>query len=60
VAKKMLESKKQVSTTYVALSNVYAAAGMWNEAYRVRENWRKEGSIDGGEPGHSRICTRLN
>ncbi|KAH7864302.1 hypothetical protein Vadar_028038 [Vaccinium darrowii] len=35
VAKKMLESKKQVSTTYVALSNVYAAAGMWNEAYRL-------------------------
>lgn len=59
VANKMLESKKQVSMTYVALSNVYAAAGMWNEAYQVRENWRKEGNIDGGEPGLSRICTSL-
>ncbi|KAE9463779.1 hypothetical protein C3L33_04317, partial [Rhododendron williamsianum] len=46
VANKMLESKKQVSMTYVALSNVYAAAGMWNEAYRVRENWRKEEDDD--------------
>ncbi|KAL6977216.1 hypothetical protein U1Q18_046215 [Sarracenia purpurea var. burkii] len=42
VAEKMLETRKQVSETCITLSNVYAAAGMWNEAYRVRENWRKE------------------
>ncbi|CAK9162379.1 unnamed protein product [Ilex paraguariensis] len=58
VAKKMLDGKKQVSTTCVALYNVYATAGMWTEAYRVRERWRKEGTAD-GEPGLSRICTHL-
>ncbi|KAI7983510.1 Pentatricopeptide repeat-containing protein [Camellia lanceoleosa] len=52
---KMLETKKQISTTHIALSNVYAGAGMWNEAYRVRENWSKEGDAN-GEPGLSRIC----
>ena len=56
VAKKMLENKKQVSKTYITLSNVYSESGMWNEAYRVRESWRKEGEVD-GEPGLSRICT---
>ncbi|KAK2984347.1 hypothetical protein RJ640_026971 [Escallonia rubra] len=58
VAKRMLENKNQVSTTSITLSNVYAAAGMWDEAYRVRETWRKEGKID-GEPGLSRVCTHL-
>ncbi|KAA8546307.1 hypothetical protein F0562_002954 [Nyssa sinensis] len=58
VAKKILENKKEVSTTYITLSNVYAAAGMWNEAYRVRESWRREGDVN-GEPGLSRICANL-
>ncbi|PSS14079.1 Pentatricopeptide repeat-containing protein [Actinidia chinensis var. chinensis] len=58
VAKKMLETKKDVYGTYVTLSNVYAAAGMWNYAYKVRENWRKE-SDGNGEPAHSWIYTSL-
>ncbi|KAM7521802.1 hypothetical protein LguiA_011704 [Lonicera macranthoides] len=56
VARKMLENKKHVSKTYITLSNVYSESGMWNEAYRVRESWRKEGEVD-EEPGLSRICT---
>ncbi|KAK9282100.1 hypothetical protein L1049_005012 [Liquidambar formosana] len=56
VAEKMLEKKQQVSTTYVTLSNVYAAAGMWNEAYNVREYLVQEGYAD-REPGLSQICT---
>ncbi|KAJ4955990.1 hypothetical protein NE237_012773 [Protea cynaroides] len=47
VAKKMLEKKQQVSSTYITLSNVYAAAGMWDEVYKVREKWRIEGTIPG-------------
>ncbi|KAF9602996.1 hypothetical protein IFM89_033294 [Coptis chinensis] len=54
VAEKMLESNQQVSETYIALSNVYAAAGMWDEACRVREKWSKR-SGDVGKPGQSRI-----
>ncbi|MCE3215003.1 hypothetical protein HAX54_000521 [Datura stramonium] len=57
VAEKMMEMEKQISTASVALSNVYAAAGMWNEVYRVRESWRRKGHAD-GEPGLSRICTQ--
>ncbi|XP_057950094.1 pentatricopeptide repeat-containing protein At2g13600-like isoform X2 [Malania oleifera] len=55
VALKMLEKKMQVSTTYVTLSNVYAALGMWNEAYAVRRNFRIEVDV-GRKPGLSRIC----
>ncbi|CAI9770635.1 unnamed protein product [Fraxinus pennsylvanica] len=42
VAKKMLQHRKQVSTSHITLSNVYASAGMWNEAYGVSdlEFWR--------------------
>ncbi|PSR94919.1 Pentatricopeptide repeat-containing protein [Actinidia chinensis var. chinensis] len=58
VAKKMLKTKKDVSGTYVTLSNVYALAGMWNDVYKVRENWRKE-SYGNREPALSRICTSL-
>ncbi|OIT37548.1 PREDICTED: pentatricopeptide repeat-containing protein At2g13600-like [Nicotiana attenuata] len=57
VAGKMMEREKQISTASVALSNVYAAAGMWNEVYGVRESWRKEGHAN-GEPGLSRICAQ--
>ncbi|XP_060181050.1 pentatricopeptide repeat-containing protein At2g22070-like [Lycium barbarum] len=57
VAEKMMKKEKQVSTASVALSNVYAAAGMWNEVYGVRESWRKKGHAD-GEPGLSRIFTQ--
>ncbi|XP_008789574.2 pentatricopeptide repeat-containing protein At2g13600-like [Phoenix dactylifera] len=53
VARKMLERKQQISDTYVALSNVYAAAEMWDEVYRVREDWRKQGVSR--EAGHSQI-----
>ncbi|WMV46989.1 hypothetical protein MTR67_040374 [Solanum verrucosum] len=57
VAEKLTEKEIQISTASIALSNVYAAAGMWNEVYRVRESWRKKGHAD-GEPGLSRICTQ--
>ncbi|KAG1359726.1 pentatricopeptide repeat-containing protein [Cocos nucifera] len=53
VARKMLAKKQQTSDTYIALSNVYAAAEMWDEVYRVREDWRKQGVS--GEAGHSQI-----
>ncbi|KAF5207634.1 Pentatricopeptide repeat [Thalictrum thalictroides] len=54
VAVKMLEKKQQVAETYIALSNIYAAAGMWDEAFKVREMWGKR-SGDLGKPGQSRI-----
>ncbi|KAH0738338.1 hypothetical protein KY290_037043 [Solanum tuberosum] len=57
VAEKLSEKEILISTASIALSNVYAAAGMWNEVYRVRESWRKKGHAD-GEPGLSRICTQ--
>ncbi|PIA36013.1 hypothetical protein AQUCO_03400126v1 [Aquilegia coerulea] len=53
VAVKMLEKKQQVAETCIALSNIYAAAGMWDEAFKVREIWGK--SSDVGKPGQSRI-----
>lgn len=53
VAGKMLEKKQQISDTYVALSNAYAAAEMWDEVYRTREDWRKQGVLI--EAGHSQI-----
>ncbi|CAA2958436.1 pentatricopeptide repeat-containing At2g13600-like isoform X1 [Olea europaea subsp. europaea] len=56
VAKKMLQHGKQVSTTHITLSNVYSSAGMWNEAFGVRMNWKKDGD-ENAEPGLSRICT---
>ncbi|KAL3517788.1 hypothetical protein ACH5RR_020377 [Cinchona calisaya] len=58
VAKKMLVNGKQISTTHVTLSNVYAAAGLWDEAYGVRESWRKEGNIN-GEPGLTSISMHM-
>ncbi|KAI5679985.1 hypothetical protein M9H77_01212 [Catharanthus roseus] len=58
VAKKVLEYGKQVSSMQIALSNVYAASGMWKEAYSVRQNWRKEEDIT-GEPGLSCISMHL-
>ncbi|XXG89697.1 hypothetical protein AAC387_Pa12g1638 [Persea americana] len=53
VAKMMLDRKEQVCETYVALSNVYASAGMWDEAYRVRQEWLRCGVLK--EPGSSQI-----
>ncbi|XP_010241113.1 PREDICTED: pentatricopeptide repeat-containing protein At4g15720-like [Nelumbo nucifera] len=53
VADKILK-KQQASETYITLSNVYAAAGMWHEVYRVRERWKRESSVP-GFPGHSQI-----
>lgn len=54
VGKKLLENRKQGSTTSITLSNVYAAAQMWNEAHDVRRSWRNE--VDAAlEPGLSRI-----
>ncbi|XP_043720889.1 putative pentatricopeptide repeat-containing protein At2g01510 [Telopea speciosissima] len=58
VAEKMLEKKQQVSSTYITLSNVYAAAGLWDESYKVREKWRREGTVP-GEPGGSQIHVQL-
>ncbi|XP_069145676.1 pentatricopeptide repeat-containing protein At1g31430-like [Solanum lycopersicum] len=57
VAEKLTEKEIEISNASIALSNIYAAAGMWNEVYRVRESWRKKGHAD-GEPGLSRICTQ--
>lgn len=54
VARKMVVNNNQISTTHLTLSNVYAAAGLWDEAYGVRESWRKEGYVN-GEPGLSSI-----
>ncbi|WOH01849.1 hypothetical protein DCAR_0521235 [Daucus carota subsp. sativus] len=54
VGKKLLENRKQGSTTYITLSNVYAAAQMWNEVQNVRESLRNEGNAS-PEPGLSRI-----
>lgn len=56
VAEKLMEKEIQISTASVALSNVYAAAGMWNEVYGVRKSWRKQGRHADGEPGLSCIC----
>ncbi|CAN4100676.1 unnamed protein product [Withania somnifera] len=56
-AEKMMEKEKQISSASVALSNVYAAAGMWSEVYGVRESWRRKGHAD-GEPALSRIRTQ--
>lgn len=53
VAGMLLERKQQISETYVALSNVYASAGMWDEAYRVRQEWRSHRVVK--EPGSSQI-----
>lgn len=53
VAKK-IEYRTQISSMHIALSNVYSASGMWNEAYGVRQNWRKERSFT-CDPGLSRI-----
>lgn len=58
VAKKMLMNTNQISTTHINLSNVYAAAGLWDEAYAVRECWRKEGNVN-GDPGFSSISMHL-
>ncbi|KAL5731019.1 hypothetical protein ACHQM5_003784 [Ranunculus cassubicifolius] len=58
VAEKLLEKKQQVSETYIVLSNVYAAAGMWDEACRVREKWIRRGS-DVGKAGQSKIYLHL-
>ncbi|XP_042478050.1 pentatricopeptide repeat-containing protein At2g13600-like [Macadamia integrifolia] len=57
-AQKMLKKKQQVSSTYITLSNVYAAAGLWDEAFKVREKWRREGTIP-GDPGGSQIHVQL-
>ncbi|KAK1351253.1 Pentatricopeptide repeat-containing protein [Heracleum sosnowskyi] len=54
VGKKLLEDKKQGLTTYKTLSNVYAAAQMWNEVHSIRESWRNKGDA-ALEPGLSRI-----
>ncbi|XP_073012188.1 pentatricopeptide repeat-containing protein At2g13600-like [Typha latifolia] len=53
VATKMLKRKQQISDTFVALSNVYAAAEMWDKVYRVREEWRKQGAVK--VPGQSQV-----
>ncbi|WOK95309.1 Pentatricopeptide repeat-containing protein [Canna indica] len=53
VVSKMLVSKQQISDSYIALSNVYAASDMWDEVYKVREEWRKQGVCR--EPGLSHI-----
>ncbi|CAI9107451.1 OLC1v1006802C1 [Oldenlandia corymbosa var. corymbosa] len=58
VAEKMLVHTDQMSTTHIALSNVYAAAGLWNEAYKIRENWRR-GALK-GDPGLSSISMHLS
>ncbi|XP_071937596.1 pentatricopeptide repeat-containing protein At3g22690-like [Coffea arabica] len=57
IAKRMV-NRNQTSTAHVTLSNAYAAAGLWDEAYGVRESWRREGDVN-GEPGFSSISTHL-
>ncbi|KAM3282858.1 pentatricopeptide repeat-containing protein [Capsicum chacoense] len=58
VAEKMMEKEKQISTASVALSNVFAAAGMWNEVYGVRDSWRRKGQADREPPGLSRVFSQ--
>ncbi|KAJ0963695.1 hypothetical protein J5N97_028817 [Dioscorea zingiberensis] len=53
VAKRMLERKQQTSETYIALANVCAAAGMWDEVYKIREERKSHCVVK--EPGQSQI-----
>lgn len=55
VAEEMMNRRKQSSDTYIALSNVYASAEMWDKVFRVREEGKKQGV--GKEPGLSLIQT---
>nr|UPT49039.1 pentatricopeptide repeat protein AaPPR1417 [Agave angustifolia]UPT49397.1 pentatricopeptide repeat protein AaPPR389 [Agave angustifolia] len=57
VAEEMTKRRKQTSDAYVALSNVYATAEMWDRVCRVREEWKKQGVVR--EPGLSLIQTGI-
>lgn len=56
VADAMIRRKKQTSDAYVTMSNVYASSGMWDEVYRVREEWKKQVGVK--VPGFSEILVR--
>ncbi|XP_072961561.1 putative pentatricopeptide repeat-containing protein At5g13230, mitochondrial isoform X1 [Typha angustifolia] len=52
-AEKVLEIEPQDETTYILLSNMYAAAGIWDEVALVRKSMRSKGVKK--EPGLSWI-----
>jgi pentatricopeptide repeat protein len=51
VAQKLLEIEPENAGNYVILSNIYAAAGMWKDVFRVRKLMFKKTVIK--EPGRS-------
>ncbi|CAN6194355.1 unnamed protein product [Urochloa humidicola] len=51
VAQRLLEIEPENSGNYVILSNIYAAAGMWKDVFRVRKLMLKKTVIK--EPGRS-------
>lgn len=52
-AKSLIDLEPHNSATYVSLSNIYAAAGMWEEVETVRQLMKDRGLKK--EPGHSWI-----
>ncbi|VFQ69308.1 unnamed protein product [Cuscuta campestris] len=56
VAPKILKNGNQNSRALIALSNVYAAAGMWNEAYGTRRALQISEGDANGEAAISRVC----
>eukprot|EP01018_Ginkgo_biloba_P019053 Gb_20266 [translate_table: standard] len=53
VAEYLLELEPQAGATYVLLSNIYAAAGRWDDVAKVRSMMLERGVRK--EPGHSQI-----
>nr|CAD1840900.1 unnamed protein product [Ananas comosus var. bracteatus] len=55
VAVKMIEKSSRFLIHMSAVSNLYAASEMWDEVYKVREEWRKHSGVQG--PGQSQVQT---
>ncbi|CAN0864962.1 Pentatricopeptide repeat-containing protein At3g49740 [Linum grandiflorum] len=53
VAGYLLETERHNSSAYVLLSNIYAAAGQWEEAANVRQQMDAFGTMK--QPGHSYV-----
>eukprot|EP00253_Pinus_taeda_P008201 PITA_08201 len=53
VAENIFELEPQASATYVLLSNIYAAAGRWDDVAKIRTTMLERGIRK--EPGHSQI-----
>ncbi|MQM10239.1 hypothetical protein Taro_043129 [Colocasia esculenta] len=54
VACKILENNPNISVAYIAISNIYADAEMWDDLYKFRERWRSNGGVK-KVPGLSHI-----